>query len=66
MSPRLELALTVAVCAIGIAYFGWRVLTADSHDRLVYTALLMVGVILAHRAIRDVRAKLGSSDEDEG
>lgn len=58
MSPKFELVLTITVCTLGLAYFGWRVFTApDDEDQLLYIGFVIVGAIIAHRAIRDVLRK---------
>ena len=63
MSPKLELGLTVTVCAAGLVYFCWRAFTApDDGDQLLYIAFVIVGAIIAHRAIRDVVRKMKAAD----
>jgi len=67
VSPRTELALTVAVCAGGAGYFAWRALTAEGDTRLTYIAFIIFGAVFAHRAIRDVlRRERAAGEGDEG
>lgn len=58
MSPKVELGLTIAVFVLGFAYFGWRWHGAEGDEDLVYIGLIIIGAIVAQRAIKDVIAKI--------
>ena len=63
MSPRTELVLTIAVCAAGLIYFGWKAVVAEGNEGLTYIAFVIVGGVLAHRAIKDVVTKIKQAEE---
>ena len=57
MNHRVELGLTLLVSAVGASYFTWRAIQAEGNRRLTYGALLIVGVVVAYHAIKDIFAK---------
>lgn len=63
-NTRLELALTIAVVALGTSYFVWRAWTADGDERLTYMAFVIVGSVLGHRAITDILAKRRQAENE--
>ncbi|NKC16493.1 MAG: hypothetical protein GKR94_31095 [Gammaproteobacteria bacterium] len=65
MTPRVELILTIAVCALGLGYFTWKAWIATDKEQLTYTALVIVGAVFAHRAVKDVLDRLRGREGDE-
>lgn len=57
MNYRVELGLTLLVSVVGAGYFAWRAMEAEGSGRLIYGAFIIVGVVVARRAITDILAK---------
>jgi hypothetical protein len=64
MNYRVELGLTILVTVIGAGYFAWRAMEAEGNGRLLYGAFIIVGVIMARRAITDILAKQRRAERD--
>ena len=63
MSPQTELKATVAVCAIGIVYFGWKAWTVEPDSKALYLAFIIVSIVVCRRAVDDVKRKMKAAEE---